>query len=167
MTDNPLVSTPRFEHRNLPQLLLKAREALLAHFRPILTHFGLTEQQWRILRTLSEQGKMEPRHICEACRILSPSLAGMLLRMEESDLIVRQRMPEDQRRVLVSLSARSERLVQDIAPLINEQYRRLETVVGTPLLEEAYELIDQLLASKFDDVGAVQLPFERKMPGRS
>jgi hypothetical protein len=35
---------------NMPQLLLKARDSLLQHFRPILNHFGVTEQQWRIMR---------------------------------------------------------------------------------------------------------------------
>jgi len=34
-------------YRNLPLLLLKARESFLSHFRPILAHYGVTEQQWR------------------------------------------------------------------------------------------------------------------------
>ena len=70
----------RISYRNLPQLFLKAREELLGHFRPIINHFGLTEQQWRILRTLSEHEQLEPREICEICHILSPSLAGVLAR---------------------------------------------------------------------------------------
>ena len=32
-------------HRNLPLLLLQAREAVIANFRPILNAHGLTEQQ--------------------------------------------------------------------------------------------------------------------------
>ena len=35
----------KLAYRNLPQLFLKAREELLCHFRPIISHFGLTEQQ--------------------------------------------------------------------------------------------------------------------------
>ncbi|TAL86308.1 MAG: homoprotocatechuate degradation operon regulator HpaR, partial [Candidimonas sp.] len=34
-----------FHHRNLPHLLLNARETLMAHFRPILNEAGVTEQQ--------------------------------------------------------------------------------------------------------------------------
>ena len=56
--------TPRITYRNLPQLFLKARESLMAHFRPILKHFGLTDQQWRILRALDEYSQLEPREIC-------------------------------------------------------------------------------------------------------
>jgi len=153
---NPM-SAP-IAHRNLPQLLLKARETLLAHFRPIITHFGLTEQQWRVMRTLSEQGEMEPRQICEACQILSPSLTGVLLRMEELGLVERRRVPEDQRRMLVSLTARSLDIIGRMAPLIEQQYRRLEEAVGKPLLDETYAQLDRLLSTRLDAVATVDLP---------
>jgi DNA-binding MarR family transcriptional regulator len=66
-------------HRNLPLLLLHAREAAMGHFRPILKHFGLTDQQWRILRTLSESGDgLEPGQIAETCKIQKPSLTGII-----------------------------------------------------------------------------------------
>src|SRR5208283_3623306 len=39
--------------RSLPMSLLRAREAVMRHFRPSLRRHGLTEQQWRILRALA------------------------------------------------------------------------------------------------------------------
>ena len=117
-------------HRNLPLLLLQAREAVLSHFRPIITHFGLTEQQWRILRTLSENESMEPRQIAEVCMILGPSLAGVLARMDELGLVERRRVDTDQRRVLVSLTAKSRDLVKRMAPLIEARDRhRIDDLV--------------------------------------
>ncbi len=41
----------RLTHRNL---LLQAREGVMARFRPILNAHGITEQQWRIVRGLLE-----------------------------------------------------------------------------------------------------------------
>ena len=38
--------------QSLPMELLKAREAAMARFRPMLRSHGLTEQQWRVLRAL-------------------------------------------------------------------------------------------------------------------
>ena len=116
----------RITHRNLPQLLLKARDALMSHFRPVLNHFGVTEQQWRILRALDEHGQLEPRELCELCQILSPSMAGMLARMEELKLVERSRVAADQRRVMVRLAEKGDRLIDEIAPLIERQYRLLE-----------------------------------------
>lgn len=145
-------------YRNVPQLLLKTREALLCHFRPIITHFGLTEQQWRILRTLSENESLEPREICEKCHILSPSMAGVLSRLEAMDLVKRSRFADDQRRVQVSLTEKSEKLVAEMAPLIEQQYVLLEESLGKELLSELYTVLDQVLAAEKKDVRRIQLP---------
>ena len=45
-----------FTHRNLPRLLLQAREAVMQHTRPSLREHGLSDQQWRVLRVLGEHG---------------------------------------------------------------------------------------------------------------
>ena len=44
-----------FVHRNLPRLLLQAREAVMTHTRPSLREHGLSDQQWRVLRVLGAQ----------------------------------------------------------------------------------------------------------------
>ncbi len=42
-------------HDSLTIALLQAREAAMAHFRPIVKRHNLTEQQWRIVRILAEK----------------------------------------------------------------------------------------------------------------
>jgi homoprotocatechuate degradation regulator HpaR len=148
----------KLAYRNLPQLFLKAREELLCHFRPIISHFGLTEQQWRILRTLSEMEQLEPREICEHCHILSPSMTGVLSRMEEMNLVTRTRMPEDQRRVLVRLTPKSEQLVSELGPLIVEQYKIIEQAFGPELIKELYEVMDRVIAAERGQIPRVRLP---------
>ena len=133
-------------HRNLPHLLLRSREALMAHFRPLLAEHGLTEQQWRILREIVEQGPLEPRQLCEACSISSPSIVGVLARMEETGLVTRERMAHDQRRVKVSLTPRSRRTAQKLIPLIEQRYQVLEEALGLRSIQEVYDALDALLA---------------------
>jgi hypothetical protein len=41
---------PRDTRRALPIALLRAREAVMVRFRPILRYHGVTEQQWRVMR---------------------------------------------------------------------------------------------------------------------
>lgn len=137
---------PVLRHRNLPHLLLRAREALMAHFRPLLTEAGLTEQQWRILRALHEQGSLESRHLSEACSISSPSIVGVLLRLEETGLLQRERMAHDQRRLMVSLTATGRRLARGLIPRIERRYEELEAAVGIAAMREVYDAIDALLA---------------------
>lgn len=140
-----LMPTP-LRHRNLPHLLLRSRDALMAQFRPLLGAHGLTEQQWRIVRELLEQGPQEPRQLCDACSISSPSIVGVLQRMEETGLVVRERMPHDQRRVQVSLTAKSQQTARALVPLIDERYALLEQALGVKAMQEVYDTLDALLA---------------------
>src|SRR5450830_1001244 len=84
-----------FAHRNLPRLLLQAREAVMGHTRPNLRQHGLSDQQWRVLRVL------ETGRVAREAFILGPSLTGVLARMERDGLIQRQRDPQDARRTVV------------------------------------------------------------------
>jgi homoprotocatechuate degradation regulator HpaR len=137
----------RLRHRNLPLLLLQARERVISHFRPILNANGVTEQQWRIVRVLYEVPSLEPREIVELCRISSPSMAGVLARMEELGLVARRRLPHDQRRVRVSLTTRARAMAARMAPQIDATYRRLERTIGVEFSVRLQQTLDQLLAT--------------------
>jgi homoprotocatechuate degradation regulator HpaR len=133
------------KHRNLPLLLLQAREEVFSRFRPLLNDAGVTEQQWRVTRALLEHGPMEPREICEICCLSSPSLAGILARMDELGLVLRERFPNDQRRVLVSVSVKGAELASQLAPRIEATYKELETLIGQTFARDLYRTLDLLL----------------------
>jgi len=137
--------SPDLRHRNLALLLLQARESVMAEFRPLLNEHGLTEQQWRVIRALLQNGPLEPRQLCELCQIVSPSLTGVLARMEELDLVKRERMPDDQRRLLVSMTARSKRIAAKMAPRVEARYEAMERELGPELTEQIYATLDRLL----------------------
>lgn len=134
-----------FAHRNLPLLLLQARESVLARFRPILNANGVTEQQWRIVRALLESGPLEPRQIGTLCGISSPSMAGILARMEGLGLVTRERLDHDQRRLRVSLTAESHALAARLAPDIEATYRQIEERMGTQFIAACYTMLDELI----------------------
>jgi homoprotocatechuate degradation regulator HpaR len=135
-----------FAHRNLPLLLLQARERVIGRFRPILNANGITEQQWRIVRALLETGPLEPREIVSLCGISSPSLAGVLARMEELGLVTRQRLEHDQRRLHVSLTPRSRVLAARMAPQVEAAYEELEARIGAAFMQQLYAMLDALVA---------------------
>lgn len=139
----PFGTMDAFHHRNLPHLLLHVREALMAHFRPVLNEAGVTEQQWRVLRVLSEEGPLEPNQIARSCQILSPSLTRMLAGMEAGGLIHRERLDADQRRQTISLTTKSQALIERMRPVVDQRYRQLEATIGRELLERLYRDLDQ------------------------
>ncbi len=117
----------------------------MQRFRPMLNDHGVTEQQWRILRALLHEDGLEPRQLCARCLISSPSITGVLARMEEAGLIQRERMEHDQRRVSVTLTAWARDLGDAMAPLVEQQYAALEQVVGVDALQRVYDALDTLL----------------------
>ena len=138
--ENPL---PHQQHR-LPQHLLRAREAVMAYFRPVLNSFGLTEQQWRILRLLDDRGEMEAGVIADLACILSPSLTGILVRMEKAGLIHRRRDTVDSRRLIVSVSEEGRALTRRIAPMSESCYEQIESYFGRDKLEQLIGLLSEL-----------------------
>lgn len=135
-----------FVHRNLPRLLLQARESVMAHFRPNLREHGLTDQQWRVLRVLGEHGVVETGRIGREAYILGPSLTGVLSRMERDGLVQRERDPEDQRRTVVQATARGRRMVTKLAESIEAHYATMESTLGKTQLAQLYQLLDQIIA---------------------
>lgn len=141
----PAKDASGLRHRNLPLLLLQAREGVLAHFRPLLNAHGLTEQQWRVVRALLAEGPLEPRQIGAACCISSPSLAGVLARMDDLALVRRERAVQDQRRVLVSLTRKSRDLAAAMAPQVEAAYARIEEHIGADFVQRFYATLDELI----------------------
>jgi homoprotocatechuate degradation regulator HpaR len=134
-----------FTHRNLPRLLLQARESVMAHTRPSLREHGLSDQQWRVLRVLGEHGTVETGRVAREAYILGPSLTGVLARMERDGLIRRERDPADQRRTVVEATAKGRRLVDRLSTAIEAHYQWLEASLGKQKLTELYTLLDELI----------------------
>ena len=138
------MSTP-FTHRNLPRLLLQAREAVMAHNRPRLREHGLSDQQWRVLRVLGEHGTVETGRVAREAFILGPSLTGVLARMERDGLVRRERDPADQRRTVVEATPKGRRLVERLSTAVEAHYQWMEKTLGKQKLEQLYRLLDELI----------------------
>ena len=135
-----------FTHRNLPRLLLQARESVMAQTRPSLREHGLSDQQWRVLRVLGEHGTVETGRVAREAYILGPSLTGVLARMERDGLVRRERDPADQRRTVVEATAKGTKLVEKLSHTVEAHYQWLEKSLGKQKLAQLYELLDELIS---------------------
>jgi len=142
-------STP-FVHRNLPRLLLQAREAVMAHTRPSLREHGLSDQQWRVLRVLGEHAHepagIETGRVAREAYLLGPSLTGVLSRMERDGLIARERCAQDARRTVVRATPLGLEKVQALSQTIEAHYSWMEQQLGKTRLRQLYALLDELIA---------------------
>lgn len=158
-------STP-FIHRNLPRLLLQARESVMSHTRPSLRSHGLSDQQWRVLRVLGEHAHdsagVETGRVAKEAFLLGPSLTGVLTRMERDGLIQRQRCPQDARRTVVRATTLGLAKVQALSHSIEAHYAWMEEQLGKAALQDLYALLDRLIALETEGTAAPPEPTLKK-----
>lgn len=127
---------------SLPMALLRAREAIMRRFRPILGDHDVTEQQWRVLRALDDADEpISVGDVAERTFLLGPSLSRMLVALDERGLITRSTDRADARRSQVAISPAGRRLVAAIAPHSEAAYAEIETQVGPDDLRVLYDLL--------------------------
>ena len=129
---------------SLPMSLLRAREAVMRQFRPSLRDHGLTEQQWRILRALASVDTLEVTELARVAFLLGPSLSRILRDLEARQLIERRVAKADQRRGLVSISAKGVRLIETVAPTSEAIYAAITQRYGARKLRELQEMLHEL-----------------------
>lgn len=131
--------------RSLPMQLMLAREAVMQRFRPHLHENGLTDQQWRIIRALNEVESRDIAELGRACCLHTASLSRILPKLETDGLVSRRTNKQDQRRVIVSLTARGRRLFDIVAPQSEAIYEKLAREIGPVRLEQVYALLDEVI----------------------
>lgn len=131
--------------RSLPMTLLKAREAVMRKFMPALREHDLSAQQWRVLRALDESHDRDASEIADECAILMPSLSRILRNLENRKLIRRKNCSEDQRRSLISITAKGHSLVDRIAPISEQRYEEIANRFGEKNLTELYDKLGELI----------------------
>src|SRR6202453_741045 len=151
--------------RSLPMSLLRAREAVMRHFRPSLRQHGLTEQQWRILRALAAIDAIEVTELARMAFLLGPSLSRILRDLEARHLIERRVAKADLRRGVVSISAKGLKLIEAVAPSSEAIYAAMTRRYGARKLAELQDMLHELERSLLelrvvDDQGAESSEFE-------
>src|SRR3954447_7170374 len=137
--------------QSLPMALLRAREASMRLFRPMLAQHDLTEQQWRVLRALAAADRpVEINEIAASTLLLGPSLARILARLKHDRLVERRPVAQDQRRVQVSLTDTGRHLVATIAPKSEALYGRIERHLGRARLAQLMDLLDEMAKLEAD-----------------
>ena len=132
--------------RSLPMVLLRARETVMERFRPNLRAHNLTDQQWRILRALFDQGKKDLGELSNMCCILKPSITRIIRSMEERSLLKRSTDNYDQRRTIVSITTIGRDLISVVGPNSEAIYQDIASALGTNELEDLYSKLDTLMS---------------------
>ncbi|MDQ6437484.1 homoprotocatechuate degradation operon regulator HpaR [Mesorhizobium sp. LHD-90] len=125
--------------------LLRAREVVMARFRPMLARHDITEQQWRVLRVLAEAGPLEATELAARASILPPSLTRIIRAMEERKFITRNKVKGDGRRAKLAISSTGLALIEELAPERIAIYDAIERRYGVEQHERLLDLLESLI----------------------
>jgi homoprotocatechuate degradation regulator HpaR len=127
--------------RSLPIVLIRARERVMAPIRKMLADSDITEQQWRVLRVLSESGPQDASSLADRASLLFPSLTRISVTMRKKGLITQVQDDKDRRRQKIAITSAGQRIIDDNLD------QALEIVGGfkEQLGEENYEKLLDLL----------------------
>ncbi len=125
--------------------LLKAREAVMARFRPMLHEHDLTEQQWRVLRALTTADEFRAGELARVSSISMPSLSRILRVLEKRALIQRGVEDKDLRAAQIAITAAGRQMIALIAPHSERRYAEITAAFGDERLGTLYRLLDELV----------------------
>jgi len=134
--------------RSLPIMLYRTLDAVLPRFRQIFNEFGLTEQQWRVLRVLWEQESIAFSELSELTLIPAPSLVGVVDRLTNNGLVARRRSTTDRRSVFVYATKKGQKLEAQVRPRVDRAYAELRASIDQDSWETLINGLEQVSSIK-------------------
>lgn len=128
--------------RSLPIALIRAREGVMAPIRDMLSETGITEQQWRVLRVLSEYGVLDTTTLADRSCLLFPSLTRIAVTLRDKGLITQTRDDVDRRRQLIEITAKGQKIIDDRTAQATQIVEGFKAKLGS----DNYETLLDLLA---------------------
>lgn len=136
--------------------------------RKLMTQTGLSGPQVICLRQLAVEGPMQTSHLAEAVNLSAATVCGILNRLEQRGLVVRERQLDDRRRVVVSLSEAGQDTVDNAPPALHDsllfKLRSLPPEQQLAIHRTLAQIV-QMMAAGDLDAAPILVPGEAVTPG--
>lgn len=130
--------------RSLPIALIRAREKVMAPIRDMLSETGITEQQWRVLRVLSEGGTLDATEVADRASLLLPSLTRIVRSLGERGYVTRTQDKEDRRRQMLAITPAGQKVIDDNHAEALRIAQRIRATLGEDNYENLLDLLGAL-----------------------
>ena len=134
---------PKFIN-SLPMLLSRALDGIMPTYRSLFQAHDLTDQQWRVLRALWEQKHLTSAQISQITLLPTPSLVGILDRLEKKGLIGRLRSVEDRRHVHIIPTQAGRGLQERMLPKVEQIHDLLMQRVTPEEWDELNRILNKM-----------------------
>ena len=133
--------------------LLRTADQLQIRFSRLFRRFGLTPQQYNILRILRGEGK--PLPILEiAARMITvvPGITGLIDRLEAGGLVERKRCSEDRRVIYVAITSKAIALLDQIDEPLLKLHREVLGHMSREELKSLTQLLEKARATLTEEL---------------
>jgi len=130
--------------RSLPIALIRAREGVMAPIREMLAETGITEQQWRVLRVLTEYGRLDAKTLADRSSLLFPSLTRIAATLRDKGLITQTRDDADRRRQFIEITPEGQKIIDDRATQAAQIVDGFKSALGAENYETLLDLLTLL-----------------------
>ncbi|WP_066435457.1 MarR family winged helix-turn-helix transcriptional regulator [Chryseobacterium sp. CCH4-E10] len=116
-------------------------------YKPLLDELGITYPQYLVLMVLWEHGKQTVNQIGEKLLLDSGTLTPLLKRLQQKDMLIRQRSSVDERIVEISLTKFGDRLKDKAACIPEKMFAELGISMqeAETLKEISYKILHQTI----------------------
>ena len=129
---------------SLPMLLNRSLDAIMPPYRDLFQEFGVTEQQWRILRVLWEQMHLTSTQISTLTLLPAPSLVGILDRLEKKGLVKRLRSSTDRREINVTITTLGKELQLQVMPRVKKIQSQIKQKLSATEWKHINEILEKI-----------------------
>jgi homoprotocatechuate degradation regulator HpaR len=132
---------PGDAERSLPVMLVRARDAVMSHFKPLFLQNRISEQQWRVMRVLRDVPRLEAHEVAARAGVLSPSLSRIARSLETRGIIARTAGTADRRQLYLSLTPKGHELMALIVGETTATYVAFVERFGRKRLDTLFEML--------------------------
>ncbi|MBW4471493.1 MAG: MarR family transcriptional regulator [Stenomitos rutilans HA7619-LM2] len=130
---------------NLGYKLKLASQLMYRDFLERLEPYGLTPFHYLVLCCLWEEDGLSTTGIADKLKQLGATLTGVVDRMEDRDLVYRERDSADRRIVRVWLTDEGKKLMRALPPLGAETIKRATNNISEVEQKAVLQLLDQIV----------------------
>jgi len=92
-----------------------------------------------------EYDEIDAKDLAELSYLHKPSLSRILTNLESRGILNRKPDSQDQRRSLISITAKGQNLFDTVSPYNEERYEHIEETIGEKKLSQLYSLLHEVI----------------------
>jgi homoprotocatechuate degradation regulator HpaR len=140
--------------RSLAVACTRGREAVVSRFRKLLHREDFSEQQWRVLRILTDQGEQTSVEISALACIHKVSISRIVTSLEGRGLVSRRASKTDARASYISLTPEGESLMEPLVLEATEIHLKIADEFGIERYEQLLFLLRKLAEINKENLGS-------------